>query len=115
MTRMKDSGIEWIGEVPEDWGICRIKDIYSFFTGTTPDTGKTEFYGDENGSTWVTISDMQEKYVKSSKQTLSELFITSKLPMQSPKGSLLYSFKLSVGKVSFAQKDLYTNEVLQHF
>ena len=115
MTRMKDSGIEWIGEVPEDWGICRIKDIYSFFTGTTPDTGKTEFYGDENGSTWVTISDMQEKYVKSSKQTLSELFITSKLPMQSPKGSLLYSFKLSVGKVSFAQKDLYTNEAIATF
>ncbi|HEM3071914.1 restriction endonuclease subunit S [Streptococcus suis] len=115
MTKMKDSGIEWIGEVPEEWGICRIKDIYSFFTGTTPDTGKTEFYGDENGSTWITISDMQEKYVKSSKQTLSELFITSKLPMQSPKGSLLYSFKLSVGKVSFAQQDLYTNEAIATF
>ncbi|WP_333674597.1 restriction endonuclease subunit S [Streptococcus parasuis] len=25
MTRMKDSGIEWIGEVPEDWGITKIK------------------------------------------------------------------------------------------
>ncbi len=58
---------------------------------------------------------MQEKYVKSSKQTLSELFITSKLPMQSPKGSLLYSFKLSVGKVSFAQQDLYTNEAIATF
>ncbi|HEM4069689.1 TPA: restriction endonuclease subunit S [Streptococcus suis] len=115
MTRMKDSGIEWIGEVPEEWGICRIKDIYSFFTGTTPDTGKTEFYGDENGSTWITISDMQEKYVRSSKQTLSELFITSKLPMQSPRDSLLYSFKLSVGKVSFAQQDLYTNEAIATF
>ena len=115
MTRMKDSGIEWIGEVPEEWEICRIKDIYSFFTGTTPDTGKTEFYGDENGSTWITISDMQEKYVSSSKQTLSELFITSKLPMQSPRDSLLYSFKLSVGKVSFAQQDLYTNEAIATF
>ncbi|MCL4922873.1 MULTISPECIES: restriction endonuclease subunit S [Streptococcus] len=25
MTRMKDSGIEWIGEVPEEWGITKIK------------------------------------------------------------------------------------------
>ena len=25
MTRMKDSGIKWIGEVPEDWGITKIK------------------------------------------------------------------------------------------
>ena len=27
MTRMKDSGIEWIGEVPEEWGITKIKFI----------------------------------------------------------------------------------------
>ncbi len=27
MTRMKDSGIEWIGEVPEEWGIKPIKHI----------------------------------------------------------------------------------------
>ena len=25
MTRMKDSGIEWIGKVPEEWGITKIK------------------------------------------------------------------------------------------
>ncbi len=35
MTKMKDSGIEWIGEVPEEWGICRIKDIYSFYRNDT--------------------------------------------------------------------------------
>ena len=26
---MKDSGVEWIGEIPEHWSICRIKDKYS--------------------------------------------------------------------------------------
>ena len=24
---MRDSGIEWIGEIPEHWGVCRVKDI----------------------------------------------------------------------------------------
>lgn len=33
----------------------------------------------------------------------------------SPKGSLLYSFKLSVGSVSFAQQDMYTNEAIASF
>lgn len=28
-VRMKDSGVEWIGEVPENWTICRIADLYS--------------------------------------------------------------------------------------
>ena len=33
MTRMKDSGIEWIGEVPEDWGIVRLKDCLEINNG----------------------------------------------------------------------------------
>ena len=28
MRQMKDSGIEWIGEIPEEWKVCRIKNIY---------------------------------------------------------------------------------------
>ena len=33
MTRMKDSGIEWIGEVPEDWGITKLKYICRMQSG----------------------------------------------------------------------------------
>lgn len=25
MRKMKDSGVEWIGEIPEDWGIVKVK------------------------------------------------------------------------------------------
>ena len=45
MTRMKDSGIEWIGEVPEDWGIKPIKHIFGAIgIGTTPGSSKVEYY-----------------------------------------------------------------------
>ena len=27
--KTKDSGIEWIGEIPEDWGLIRLKDIFT--------------------------------------------------------------------------------------
>ncbi|HFU4392789.1 TPA: restriction endonuclease subunit S [Streptococcus suis] len=33
MTRMKDNGIEWIGEVPEEWGIVRLKDCLEINNG----------------------------------------------------------------------------------
>lgn len=29
MRTMKDSGIEWIGEIPESWDVCRVKNFYS--------------------------------------------------------------------------------------
>ena len=26
---MKNSGIEWIGEIPDNWGVKRVKDVFS--------------------------------------------------------------------------------------
>ena len=46
---MKDSGIEWIGEIPRNWGICRLRFLCNILTGNQdtqdndPD-GKYPFY-----------------------------------------------------------------------
>ncbi|MDR3240593.1 MAG: restriction endonuclease subunit S [Lactobacillaceae bacterium] len=115
-AKLVPSGVDWIGDVPEGWEIAPVKYFYDFFAGTTPDTKDEFLYGDENGYTWITIADMKnEKYVSSSKQTFSELFVKQNNPKLSPAGSLLYSFKLSVGKVAFAKKNLYTNEAIATF
>ncbi|HEL1579259.1 TPA: restriction endonuclease subunit S [Streptococcus suis] len=45
MTRMKDSGIEWIGEVPEEWGIVRLKDCLEINNGK----GYKDIETDETG------------------------------------------------------------------
>ena len=29
MSKLKESGIEWIGRIPEGWNICKVKDIGS--------------------------------------------------------------------------------------
>ena len=48
--KFKDSGVEWIGEIPSEWGVCRIKDIYQERSETT-ETGTerllsvSEYYG----------------------------------------------------------------------
>ena len=112
---MKESSIDWIGQIPEEWELGRVKDFYKFFTGFTPDTSRVEYYGDINDFVWVTIADMTSKKIESSKQTLSDIFIKEKRPQVSRLGSLLYSFKLSVGKVAFANTDLYTNEAIATF
>lgn len=28
MSKLKESGIEWIGRIPEGWNICKVKDIF---------------------------------------------------------------------------------------
>lgn len=107
--KYKDTNIEWYGEIPVNWDLWKLNHLFSVNTGFTPPTGNNEFY--ENGHhNWITIADMDGKFVSESKTKLTDLAVEGKEIV--PKGSLLYSFKLSVGKTAFATEDVYTNEAI---
>lgn len=114
--KTKDSGIEWIGEIPEDWEVGPVKYFYTIQTGFTPLTQNEKYY-DENGAIWVTIADITQcnKYIVDSKSKISNLYIEQYSPKETPVGSLLYSFKLSIGVTAFAGVPLYTNEAIASF
>ena len=112
-VELKDSGIEWIGEIPEHWVIKRFKEMFRHYsTGFTPDSKDMNYFADDEINTWVTIADLVDKYIVDSNMYLSDKAINDYAPILSPKGSLLFSFKLSVGKTAFAGKNLYTNEAI---
>ena len=111
----KDSGVQWLGEIPSHWEVCKVKHHYKMITGFTPSTGKSEYYSNNSDNTWVTIADMKTKFISESSSHISDLYIKNFKPTIVRKGSLLYSFKLSVGQVAFADKDLYTNEAIASF
>ena len=115
---MKDSGIEWIGEIPINWQIRKVKDLYQIQIGFTPDTKREEYYADEiEGYDWLTIGDLDGKmYIPhTTKNHISKLYVQKFSPSIIPKGSLLYSFKLSVGQVSITNRDIYSNEAIASF
>lgn len=114
MGKMKSSGVQWIGNIPDEWNIRPVKAMYSLTTGFTPDSQDDSLYDDE-GETWITISDMKFDVVVDSKQRISKSVAMQHKKDMVKAGSLLYSFKLSVGTVSFAGKDLYTNEAIAAF
>ena len=61
---------------------------------------------------WVNISDMKDKFIKDTQFKLSDegkAYLQSK---EIKKGTLLMSFKLTLGKTAFAGKDLFTNEAI---
>lgn len=94
----------------------KIKYCYNFSTGFTPSTENKEFYCEPStGYTWITIGDLNSEEVFESSQNITEKAISGKQNQLVKKGSLLFSFKLSVGKVAFAGKDLYTNEAIASF
>ena len=70
-VEMKDSGVNWIGEIPAHWYVTRIKKCCILKTGTTPSTSNNEWF---NGNVrWYTPGDFNENYVlKKSTRTLSQ-------------------------------------------
>lgn len=109
----KDSGVEWMGIVPSHWVVCKIKHKYQFKTGGTPSSGKKEFYDGE--LKWANISDINGSTIYDTAKHITEEAVKSCSMTISPKGSLLYSFKLSVGQVAFCGDDMYTNEAIATF
>lgn len=111
-VKLKDSCVDWIGQVPERWKIKRFKDVLNYTTGVTPDSKKDAYFEVGGNNTWITIGDMNEKVVSTCSLSLSDRALVEFAPPTTTSGSLMFSFKLSIGKVAFAGKDLTTNEAI---
>lgn len=109
----KATGIPWLGTVPAHWSITKTKYVGGFSVGWTPPTGHADSYEGEN--LWANISDLGPRELCDTSKRISDAaVVASGIPL-SRKGSLLFSFKLSIGQVSFAGADLYTNEAIATF
>ena len=70
MREMKDSGVDWIGEIPAHWEVKRIKDIVTSGSGTTPKSSNEKYY--DNGIyPWLITGDVQNNVI-----TSNDIFIT---------------------------------------
>ena len=87
--QMKDSGIEWIGEIPETWTISKNKYLLdSMYSGGTPSASNSEFYAEAEGTPFVSISDMSATdYVLTTKKSLTPAGIADKGLLVLPAGT----------------------------
>ena len=97
---MKDSGIEWIGEIPETWNINKLKYICDFQTGTTPPTNEKQYFdGDVN---WFTPSDFNKLELTNSSRKLTELAIKNKVVNEVDKyTTLIIGIGGTAGKIGY--------------
>ncbi|MFZ3208745.1 MAG: restriction endonuclease subunit S [Geobacteraceae bacterium] len=96
---MKDSGVEWLGEVPEHWDVKRIKYLTPVKRGASPRPIDDPRYFDEDGEyAWVRIADVSasERYLEKTTQRLSE--IGQELSVKMNPGGLFLSIAGTVGK-----------------
>ncbi|ROO64912.1 type I restriction enzyme S subunit [Vibrio crassostreae] len=108
---MKDSGVEWLGEVPEHWVVTRAKYVSNIFV---PQRNKPEL-NDTHGIAWATMEDMKQQYISDTSKYVS---FESALAAGSKKlkaGSVIASCVGNFGVTSINKIDVIINQQLQAF
>ena len=92
-SEYKETGIEWIGKIPQNWKIKKFKYLLKdIIGGGTPETSNPSYW-EENGTPWVTIADISASNgtLKDTEKKVSSLGIESKKLKLIPRGTLLIS------------------------
>lgn len=109
---MKDSGVEWIGEIPEDWDVKRIKHaVVQMGSGTTPNSDNSNFY--DGNIAWIQSGDLYNTpIITKTSKTVTEQAIQrcSALKIYHKPYIVIAMYGASVGNVSIASIDACTNQ-----
>lgn len=96
--KMKDSGIEWIGEIPEGWEIAKLKNIASIVRGGSPRPIEAYMSDNDNDVNWIRISDTEKgsKYITHTSRKLIASGISKSRFIK--RGSLILTNSMSFGE-----------------
>ena len=67
---MKDSGVEWLGEIPAHWESSRMWRIANAVSGGTPTKEEPRYWGGD--IPWVSPKDMKRRFIDSSEDTITD-------------------------------------------
>ena len=110
MREMKNSGISWINEIPENWNVEPIKYNYSLIAGATPESTNVDFW--DGDIKWVTPADFKTKdiFVTGGSRNLTAEGYKSCSTSMLPIGSIVFSKRAPIGTVAITADKLCTNQ-----
>lgn len=114
-TRLRDSGVKWLGEIPAHWQIKRTKFAARLRSGHTPSRQHQEYW--ENCTVpWFGLSDVwqirddRKEYVEETSEKISELGLAHSAARLLPKDTVILSRTASVGYSAIMGVDMATTQ-----
>ncbi|MCA9346925.1 restriction endonuclease subunit S, partial [Candidatus Saccharibacteria bacterium] len=111
-AELKDTGIKWLGKIPSHWEMSKIKYVSRYFSGGYPLPKNS---AEPETEPWVQISDITKNTLDKPKARISKKDINEVNIQKTVKDSLLFSFKMSVGRTAISPIDLYTTSEIATF
>jgi type I restriction enzyme S subunit len=109
---MKDSGVEWLGDVPEHWDLKKIFHSFaSIGSGTTPKSDEEKWYSDD-GVPWVTTGELRENTIFNTTKHVTHAAVLSHSALKlHPAGSLVMAmYGATIGRLGILGVDAVTNQ-----
>ena len=86
-------------------------EVCKFDIGGTPSRSNNEYY--ENGNNlWASVRELNGGYIYDTKEKITDLGVKKSSVKLFAKDTILFSFKLSIGKTAIVGNPLYTNEAI---
>jgi len=102
-----------LGALPEEWEVVRLGEVADFFIGRTPKRAEKSYW--DNGKySWISIADMKDfGFISKTSEKVSQLAF-EKIFKENivPKGTLIMSFKLTIGRTAILNIDALHNEAI---
>lgn len=106
---MKDSGIDWIGKIPGNWQIKKIKYLFKVINGSTPDSDYLDYW--DGDITWITPADMPDfGYISKGERSITLKGYKSCGTTLVPFNSIVLSSRAPIGKINITEDTLCTNQ-----
>ena len=108
----KDSGIQWVGEIPSHWDSNKLKFFADISTGTTPSTANEEYWN-EATENWYTPADFNEGDIHlngSSRKVSAMAFEKSACKVFKKNVVLVVGIGATLGKIGFSRVECSANQ-----
>ena len=112
---MKDSSVEWLGEIPAHWEVKRTKFVAALRSGHTPSRQKPEYWK-RCTIPWFGLADIwqvrdgQVEYVQETAEKISEIGLANSSARLLPEGTVILSRTASVGFSAILGVDMATTQ-----
>jgi type I restriction enzyme S subunit len=111
---MKDSGVDWIGEVPAHWTIHRVKHVARLESGHTPSRSVPEHWLESNDIPWVSLNDTKwlssHDYIADTAYSINTLGLQNSSARLLPAQAVVFTRDATIGKAAITTRPMAVSQ-----
>jgi type I restriction enzyme S subunit len=109
---LKESEVDWLGEVPEHWDVPRIRFVARMESGHTPSKSEDEYW--DGDMPWVSLADSgwmrEHDYISETDKTISEAGLANSSARILPSETMVFTRDATVGLCAITTREMAVSQ-----